>query len=515
VTIRVKLLATFVVVGVLLGTPTVYVIQQLLEVRGIAVALRTRHAEAFAALGTLRASLAEYDRHARSYVIAPDPRFRAELHAALARARQAAVRLGITGYHDPAYALTRRLDSLASTTLTLETLVETRRAAEATVHLRVGVQPVFGQIRELADPLGDAIGRASTEAATEAQTITASAVRTATFGALLALFLGAAVATWVTGALTAPLRRLRSSMASVAGGAFAAGELPYGRADEIGDLARSFRSMTERLAELDRMRGEFLNVVSHDLKAPLSLIRGCAELVEDESDGRLGTEQRRLLGSIREHVAVLTERVNKLLSLGRLEARAYPIAREDLPVAPVFETVRHAFEPQARHQGIAFEVTVESTAPAVVQADPDCLYHEVVGNLLANALKFTPRGGRVVLRVWGEPGALHLTVADTGPGIPADQLPWVFTRYYQVGRPAAGAGTGLGLAIARQVVEAHDGSIAVESTPPLGTTFHVTLPAAERAQRAQRPLPVTPPRTVAAGRWRVGTPRASPTEADR
>jgi len=485
--IRSRLLASFGVVAALLLLPLAYGLHQLGRVRGIAVALRSEHAEAYAALGTLREGLAEYDRNARSYVIAPDPVFREGLALALARAVEAAGRLRDVGYAPGAGPLLSGLDSLVDRTRALEALVEAGRAADATVFLSRIVQPGIAGAQARVPRLSDAIGRASTAAALEAQEITATALRTALLASALALLLGAGVALWVTAALTGPLGRLRRNMASVAGGTMTAGELPYGRRDEIGELCRSFATMTQRLAELDRMRGEFLNVVSHDLKAPLTLIRGCAELIEEADPATLGAEQRELLRSIREHVGMLGKRVDQLLSVGRLEARAYPLHPEEIRVAPTFEMLRLAYERQARHQGIALTVSVEPSAPAAIRADPDGFQHEIAGNLLSNALKFTPTGGRITVRAWGEQEQLHFTVADTGVGIPAEDLPRVFTKYYQADTPRSGLGTGLGLAIARQVVEAHGGRIAAQSARPGGTVFLVSLPVAGPPARPGAP----------------------------
>ncbi len=479
-TIRARLLLAFAAVALLLGMPLAYGVGRLGEVREIAVDLQTTQAEAFDALSELRAGLVEFDRHVRSYVIAPDPAFRAGMQGALDQAREGAgrlARLGIDGDHTPP---TESLDSLAATTVALEALVEARRAQEATDFLRTVVQPVVVEARSTVDPIGVAINRSSTSTATQAREISARAIRTALIGALIALVLGAAVAIWTTLVLTRPVWRLRSSMASVAKGVFLAPwDLPYERYDEVGDLSRSFRSMTNQLAELERIRGEFLNVVSHDIKAPLNVINGCAELVQEAAGSQLDEEQRTHLDTIHEHVRLLTERVDRMLNLGRLEAQAYPIAAERVPVVPTFGWVRSAFEPQARHHGIEFAVTVDPSAPAFVELDPECLHNEILGNLLSNAFKFTPRGGTVAIRVWGDrtqPAALHFAVIDSGVGIPEDELPFVFSKYYQAGTRKSGGGVGLGLAIVRQLVAAHGGSVEVESRRGGGTIFHVMLP---------------------------------------
>ena len=479
-TIRSRLLLAFAVIALLLGVPLAYGVHRLVELRESAVTLRTRQTEALDALSELRAGLVEYDRHVRSYVIAPDPLFRSEMRGALERTRDASTRLARVGIGSRETPPARWLDSLAAVTVGLEALVEARRSREATDLLRTTVQPVLTEAQSTVGPIGDAVTRWSARAAADAQDISSRATSTALAGALIAVALGAVVALWTTLSLTGPVRRLRASMASVARGVFVAPpELPYERKDEVGDLSRSFRSMTEQLAELERIRGEFLNVVSHDIKAPLNIINGCAELVEEVGGAGLDAQQRTHLHTIREHVRLLTQRVDRMLNLGRLEAKAYPVQVERVPVVPTFGWVRSAFESQARHHGIEFTVTVDESAPAFVDLDPECLHNEIVGNLLSNAFKFTPRGGAVAVRVWGErerPSALHFAVIDSGVGIPEDELPFVFAKYYQAGHRRSGDGVGLGLAIVRQLVEAHGGAVTVESRPGGGSMFHVMLP---------------------------------------
>jgi signal transduction histidine kinase len=509
VTIRVRLLLAFAAIALLLGLPLAYGIGRLRDVREITVELQTRQTQALEALSELRAGLVEFDRHVRSYVIAPDPQFRARMQEALYQAREGAGRLARLRIDASLTPPTGWLDSLAAATVTLEALVEARRAQQATDFLRTVVQPVIVEARATVDPIGVAINRSSANAATEAQEISARAIRTALIGALVALLLGTAVALWTTLALTRPVRRLQHNMASVAKGVFLAPtDLPYERDDEVGDLSRSFRSMSNQLAELERIRGEFLNVVSHDIKAPLNVINGCAELVEEAAGPNLGEEQRTHLSTIHEHVRLLTERVDRMLNLGRLEAQAYPIHVERVPVVPTFGWVRSAFEPQARHHGIEFTVTVDSSAPDFVELDPECLHNEILGNLLSNAFKHTPSGGTVAIRVWGDdtrPAALHFAVIDSGVGIPENELPFVFSKYFQSGTRKHKGGVGLGLAIVRQLVEAHGGTVDVESRRGGGTIFHVMLPGTALRRQVEENWPA---RARQSGPTAVRTPNA-------
>jgi signal transduction histidine kinase len=224
------------------------------------------------------------------------------------------------------------------------------------------------------------------------------------------------------------------------------------------------------------------------------MIGTCAELIEERANGHLDGEQRELLTTIREHVRVLGERINKLLHLSRLEAGAFPVQPERVPVVHLFQAVQRTFTADAERRGLTLLVTTDPSLPALVTVDADCFYNEILGNLLSNALKFTPRGGRVELRAWGAAGngrgpELHVTVTDTGIGMPPEELPRVFGRYYQVGGRRRADGAGLGLAIVQQAVAAHAGTVSVESTPGRGTTFHVVLPVAGPPTRRTPPEP--------------------------
>jgi len=502
-TIRSRLLVAFAAVTLLLGTPLAYAVNRLRAVRSIAVTLRDRHAGAYAALGGLRAAIAEYDRQARSYVIVPDPEFRAGMLSALATARSEEQHLESAGFADVATPAGRWLDSLAAATRELEGLVQAGRQDEATALTGTRVLPTLASIQTALGPVQVAVSTSSAEQAARARDISATATVIGTGAAVLALLIAAAIAWWTMSAVTDPLRRLRRSMAAVAEGTTTADpRLPYLRNDEIGDLSRSFRTMTEQLAELERVRGEFLNLVSHDLKAPISLISSYADLIEEDAPSALEPQSYRLLESIREHTRHLTERVNRLLSLGRLEARAYPVHPEPVSVRAFFQGVRAMFEPQARREGIDFSLTIEPDTPESMRADAECLQHEILDNLLSNAFKFTPEGGRVSVRVWGDAGGVHCSVTDSGPGIPEDDLPYVFDKYFQARHGSAGAGAGLGLTIAHEVVLAHGGTIAVSNVRGGGTMFHITLP--EPNGGAGPSHPAAPPEHDVARPWRIG-----------
>jgi signal transduction histidine kinase len=480
----------------LLAVPLIYGTGRLAELRRIAVQFRASHSEAFQILGDLQASLTALDRHARSYVAVADPVFQGGMNEALSKAREAWRRLDGAGYGAEAAPVGRLLDSLGVATERIEALVGSGKAREATAYLeRVG--PKLAATWAAVDGLRGAVDRASARDVARAGAISHRAMQTALASGVAALVLALLVGLWTTGRLTRPLSRLRDGFAKVASGEFATPSgLPYGRRDEIGDLSRSFRSMTEQLAQLDRVKSEFVNAISHDLKAPLGMIGTCAELIEERADGKLDAEQRELLTTIREHVRLLADRVNKLLHLSRLEAGAFPIQPEPVPVAHLFQAVDKAFAPTAERHGLQLNVVIEPTLPSVATVDADCLYNEILGNLLSNAIKFTPRGGKIEMRAWGAPNGhgpeiseLHMSVSDTGIGMRPDELPFVFHKYYQGRTRRRGDGTGLGLAIVQQAVSAHAGTVTVESTPGRGTIFHVMLPVAGPVGRRSTPVP--------------------------
>jgi signal transduction histidine kinase len=189
------------------------------------------------------------------------------------------------------------------------------------------------------------------------------------------------------------------------------------------------------------------------------------------------------LRSLAEQTQSLQRRVDQLLEISRMEAGRVRLGLEEINVRHFFDGMHQTFEPAARLRGIRLEVEVDDVAPPFLIADPDLLRSDVLGNLIGNAMKFTPAGGsiHVLLRADGE--RVHIDVADTGPGIAPDQIDHIFEKYYQ-GRGAKG-GSGLGLAIARAAVQAHGGTINVRSNPGRGTRFRVTMPVRAHAATLQ------------------------------
>jgi signal transduction histidine kinase len=482
-TVRAKLLWAMTAIGLLVATPAIYGITRLAALRDIAAELKGRHAEAFLALGRLQAALSDLDRYQRSYLVVPGPELHEQLEATWAAVRREIDHLTAAGYRDAAAQTEQRLSTLRDATLQIDALIQEGRVEEATQFFE-RTKPLLQEAVGSLEPVARTVDRWSSSAVASAERISA----TATFATLIALLVSATaallLALWATGSLVRPLGRLRAATGAVAKGELVApADLPYGRGDEIGDLSRSFRAMTQRLAELDRLKAEFVSIASHELKTPINVIGGYAELLEDGIYGKISAEQREVLSAIREQTRNLGALAHQLLDLGRLEAGQFPIELQDTPLRPFFEELERAFRALALQKKIAFAVELDPRLPAAIAADPQRLRHEVLGNLLGNAFKFTPEGGKITVTVRAG-DALRIAVADTGAGIPGNKLPHIFEKYYQVRGSAHHGGAGLGLAIAREIVEAHGGQIRAESTVGKGTTMAVELPLRAAPARA-------------------------------
>lgn len=297
-------------------------------------------------------------------------------------------------------------------------------------------------------------------------------------GLLLAVVVAAAIAALLTQAVSRPVRELERGMRQVADGDFtAAVAISPSRTDEFGRLAASFHEMTQQLAELDRMKAEFVSVASHELKTPINVILGYTQLLTEGVYGPLNDKQRGVAGVLEKQTQTLSRLVKQLLDISRFEAGSGKLDIRATELRGFLHNLEEAFQVLADQRGIRFEVAMHDGLPDTVHWDADRM-NEVLGNLLSNAFKFTERGGTVELTVLPAENGVQMEVRDTGAGIPPEQVPRIFEKFYQADNQhsASGAGTGLGLAIVRQIVEAHHGTISCDSTPGIGTTFTITMP---------------------------------------
>lgn len=230
-----------------------------------------------------------------------------------------------------------------------------------------------------------------------------------------------------------------------------------------------------QLQEADRLKQEFLNVASHELRTPLTAITGYAEFLEDSPADSLGPEQREYVIQIRKGAERLRAITSDMLDLARAEAGSFKLALARTDLGQLLRDEVASLRPEAQLRGVT--LSVEAEAPIEAMLDFQRV-SQVVLNLAANALEFTPVGGSVRLVASDRGDRARVDVIDTGIGIPAVNLPHLFEKFYQVqsGHTRSHGGTGLGLAICRTLVEAHGGHIDVESEPGRGSTFWFELP---------------------------------------
>ncbi len=303
--------------------------------------------------------------------------------------------------------------------------------------------------------------------------------RLVAIGALaMAILLAFGIALWLSRSINTPMRELEAGMRAVAEGHFSRPLAITGdRSDEFGRLAESFRSMAQQLQELDRLKAEFVSVASHELKTPVNVMLGYLQLLQENVYGELTPKQREICDTLTLQTQLLSRLVRQLLDVSRFDAGGGKLDVRPFVLEDFLSDLERAFRVLALQRDVAFEVRRELDLPHEVSWDAERI-NEVLGNLLSNAFKFTARGGRVALSVSRLGDEVRMRVRDTGAGIPAEQLPHIFEKFYQAdtNTPTALRGTGLGLAIAKSIVTEHGGTIAVESSVGVGTTFIIRLP---------------------------------------
>jgi len=329
-----------------------------------------------------------------------------------------------------------------------------------------------------ADVVFDAVQFAIKEQVRSAAEIGNKALRISLFAGATSLLLSLIVAAVIVRAINEPLRRLTQGTRAIAKGQFWH-RLPTHGSDEFTELARHFNIMTERLGELDQMKKDFVSHVSHDLKAPLASIRQIMHLLLQGIPGALNDQQTSLIQLSYNSAERLAAMVGNLLDVSRMEAGTMEYQMSTQELIPMIKGALDEFEVQAQEKGI--RVQLEQNQPAVfVRCDRDRII-QVIGNLLDNALKFSPNNSQIVMRVGQrKPGEVMISVSDSGPGVPDAHKNRIFHKFHQVkhGKKIAGQGVGLGLAICDTIVRAHQGEIWVEDNPDGGSVFSFVLQAA-------------------------------------
>ena len=308
----------------------------------------------------------------------------------------------------------------------------------------------------------------------------------------IALFVSLLVALLLTRSIARPITRLTQATEAIARGQYEHRVQVKG-SDEIGRLAKSFNTMAEQVQRSRQMEKDFVANVSHELKTPLTSIQGFAQAILDGAVPDL-EGARRAAQTIYDETARMARLVGDLLMLARLESGQIPMAQERIDLTELLPRWVDRLRPRADASGETIVTVIDSVPP--ITGDAGRL-EQVVTNLVENALKYNRPGGSVTVTVKADlmesvgkstliarwkalknppPQWIRIAVADTGSGIPPQDLPRLFDRFYRGDKARAAGGTGLGLSIAKEIVAAHGGTITVKSEPGRGSTFTIHLP---------------------------------------
>ena len=490
-TLRARLGWGLFAIVLVLVVPLLLAIRSLEQLHGTSRLLRDREFAASLLLGTLRERTDDARRAEDALLFIHDDK------SALRMQRQVDTLLILADSLDryrlelPANQIRTSLDALRSSA---RDEFEQAAAGRSTVAEMISSQrtrPAIASVDSAIDVSAALLRTRTRQRINDATAATLNAERFAAGALLVALLIAAVIALWLLRSIHRPVNEFDRGMRAIT-----EGDLTYRLAleaneeTEFGRLATSYQTMARQLGELERLRAEFVSVASHELKTPINVIIGYLDLLKQGIYGNLTGEQTQILDTISKQADTLTRLVKRLLDISRFEASGGKVDIREVDLPRFLRTLESSFSVLAMQRDISFTIDHRPGLPAHVHWDEDRI-NEVLGNLLSNAFKFTDRGGKVGLTVATNDGNVVITVIDTGAGIPPAQVPHIFDKFFQADNQAQAAskGTGLGLAIAREIVEAHDGHITVESKVGEGTTFVVTLPIEpQSAQRRRTPV---------------------------
>lgn len=297
--------------------------------------------------------------------------------------------------------------------------------------------------------------------------------------ALVSLIIGILGALLLTRMMSEPIKRLAEAAQSVGKGKLDY-QITINSKDELGDLAREFNRMTQQLKELDNLKSDFVSSVTHELRSPLISLRMFMDMFLKGNAGPLTDKQKEYLTTMKKSSERLNSFIDDLLDVAKIERGKIEVNVQPAEIDPVIQDIAKLFQPQVEQKKMQLILKVADNLPKLA-ADEDRT-RQVITNLLSNAVKFTPENGSITLSasLQADPRFVEVIVADTGMGIPPDQLDSIFNKFEQVKgireKIKGPKGTGLGLAIVKGIVEAQKGKIWVTSELKKGSEFHFTIP---------------------------------------
>lgn len=285
----------------------------------------------------------------------------------------------------------------------------------------------------------------------------------------ISVFLTLIIIFFLSKGITKPLIKMKEATSQISRGDFSV-SLPKTSDDELGDLARSIETLATDLNHLTRERSEFLASISHELRTPLTYIKGYADILNKRSLS--SDEKEKYLTIILEESNRLSGLIKELFELAKVDQNSFLIQKELINLNEFINKINKKLSPAFDEKRMTLEPICEPNT--FLEADPIRL-EQILFNLLDNSMKYSQQGATIKLKAWKNKHSVHIKISDNGKGIPKEDIPFIFNRFYRVdkSRTRSLGGTGLGLAIVKELVLAHDAQITVNSKEHVGTEFEL------------------------------------------
>lgn len=286
---------------------------------------------------------------------------------------------------------------------------------------------------------------------------------------VLTVFLTIIIIFFLSKGITKPLIKMKEATSQISKGNYSV-SIPKTSDDELGDLAKSIELLARGLNHLTKERSQFLASISHELRTPLTYIKGYADIVNKRT---LSDDERgKYLTIIVDESNRLSQLIKELFNLAKMDQNSFVIHKERIDLNQFFKKIKQRLSPAFQEKKMYFELECETNI--CLHADPLRL-EQILFNLLDNSMKYSEEGALIELKAWKNKNSVHVTVQDNGKGIPNEDIPYIFHRFYRVdkSRTRSLGGTGLGLAIVKELVQAHDAEIKINSKENIGTEIEL------------------------------------------